>query len=175
MADPIWWFYLFWGAKFLYSKFGIELKEIGIPFFTIYLVSWLLGIFLGWLSSWFLKEGDGHQPGPETGNAGVRTVCPAGGAGAPYRKPASGGDAHCPGGRGALWLVGQRLFTDVGHVPQKSHRISGRIRGICRELSEALLLHSWSGKCSRISVPTDMPFPLQWPVWATWLPWESST
>ena len=50
MADPIWWFYLFWGAKFLNVKFGVNLKEIGLPFFTIYLASWALGIFLGWLS-----------------------------------------------------------------------------------------------------------------------------
>lgn len=57
MADPIWWFYLFWGAKFLNEKFGLNLKEIGLPFFTIYLVSWGLGIFLGWLSSKFMRMG----------------------------------------------------------------------------------------------------------------------
>lgn len=56
IADPIWWFYLFWGAKFLNGKYGLNLKEIGIPFFTIYLVSWGGGIFLGWLSSRFLKR-----------------------------------------------------------------------------------------------------------------------
>lgn len=57
MADPIWWFYLFWGAKFLNAKFGVNLKDIGLPFFTIYLASWGLGIFLGWLSSKFIKIG----------------------------------------------------------------------------------------------------------------------
>lgn len=57
IADPIWWFYLFWGAKFLYEKHDVQLKEIGLPFFTIYLVSWVLGIFLGWLSSKFMKIG----------------------------------------------------------------------------------------------------------------------
>ncbi|MEI8205193.1 MAG: MFS transporter [Bacteroidota bacterium] len=57
MADPIWWFYLFWGAKFLNAKFGLNLKEIGLPFFTIYLASWGLGIFLGWLSSKFMEMG----------------------------------------------------------------------------------------------------------------------
>ncbi|MCK9413292.1 MAG: MFS transporter [Prolixibacteraceae bacterium] len=57
VADPIWWFYLFWGAKFLNEKFGLNLKEIGLPFFTIYLVSWGLGISLGWLSSKFMKMG----------------------------------------------------------------------------------------------------------------------
>lgn len=57
MADPIWWFYLFWGAKYLNVKFGVDLKTIGLPIFTIYLASWGLGIFLGWLSSKFIKSG----------------------------------------------------------------------------------------------------------------------
>jgi ACS family hexuronate transporter-like MFS transporter len=67
IADPIWWFYLFWGAKFLNEKFGVNLKEIGLPFFTIYLVSWGLGIFLGWLSSKFLKMGWGINKGRKFG------------------------------------------------------------------------------------------------------------
>ena len=50
IADPIWWFYLFWGAKYLNGKYGLNLSEIGLPFFTIYLVSWFGGIFIGWLS-----------------------------------------------------------------------------------------------------------------------------
>jgi MFS transporter, ACS family, hexuronate transporter len=57
IADPIWWFYLFWGAKFLNSKFGLNLQQIGLPFFSIYLLSWIGGIFIGWLSSAFLKRG----------------------------------------------------------------------------------------------------------------------
>jgi ACS family hexuronate transporter-like MFS transporter len=66
-ADPIWWFYLFWGAKFLNEKFGVNLKEIGLPFFTIYLASWGLGIFLGWLSSKFMKMGMGINKGRKFG------------------------------------------------------------------------------------------------------------
>ena len=56
IADPIWWFYLFWGAKYLNTKFGLVLSEIGLPFFAIYLASWGGGIFLGWLSSKLLKK-----------------------------------------------------------------------------------------------------------------------
>jgi ACS family hexuronate transporter-like MFS transporter len=67
MADPIWWFYLFWGAKFLNGKYGLNLREIGIPFFTIYLVSWGGGIFLGWLSSKFLKRGWSLNKGRKMG------------------------------------------------------------------------------------------------------------
>jgi ACS family hexuronate transporter-like MFS transporter len=57
IADPVWWFYIFWGAKYLHTKFGLNLSEIGLPFFTIYLASWGGGIFLGWLSSRLLKNG----------------------------------------------------------------------------------------------------------------------
>ena len=56
IADPIWWFYLFWGAKYLNTKFGLVLSAIGLPFFTIFLASWGGGIFLGWLSSKLLKK-----------------------------------------------------------------------------------------------------------------------
>jgi MFS transporter, ACS family, hexuronate transporter len=67
IADPIWWFYLFWGAKFLYSRFGVNLKAIGLPFFTIYLVSWGMGIFLGWLSSNFMRKGYSLNKGRKLG------------------------------------------------------------------------------------------------------------
>ncbi len=67
MADPIWWFYLFWGAKFLNGKFGLNLKEIGLPFFAIYLASWGLGIFLGWLSSKLMKSGFSLNKGRKLG------------------------------------------------------------------------------------------------------------
>jgi MFS transporter, ACS family, hexuronate transporter len=67
MADPIWWFYLFWGAKFLNEKYGVDLKDVGLPFFTIYLISWAIGIFLGWLSSKFLRMGFGINRGRKTG------------------------------------------------------------------------------------------------------------
>lgn len=67
MADPIWWFYLFWGAKFLNEKFELNLKEIGLPFFTIYLASWGLGIFLGWFSSKLMKSGLSLNKGRKLG------------------------------------------------------------------------------------------------------------
>ncbi len=67
VADPIWWFYLFWGAKFLNEKHGVNLKEIGLPFFTIYLASWGLGVLLGWLSSKFMKMGYGINKGRKLG------------------------------------------------------------------------------------------------------------
>jgi ACS family hexuronate transporter-like MFS transporter len=67
IADPIWWFYLFWGAKFLNEKFGVNLKEIGLPFFTIYIVSWGIGMLMGWFSSRLLKGGMSLNRGRKLG------------------------------------------------------------------------------------------------------------
>lgn len=67
MADPVWWFYLFWGAKFLHDKYGVNLQEIGLPFFSIYLLSWIIGVGLGWLSSYFMRIGLGLNRGRKFG------------------------------------------------------------------------------------------------------------
>jgi len=57
LSDPVWWFYLFWGAKFLYIKYDIEIASLSIPFIIIYATADFGGIFFGGLSSWFLKKG----------------------------------------------------------------------------------------------------------------------
>jgi MFS transporter, ACS family, hexuronate transporter len=56
-ADPVWYFYLFWGAKFLHSKFGISLTELALPLIVIYMVAYGGGIAGGAASSWLLKTG----------------------------------------------------------------------------------------------------------------------
>jgi MFS transporter, ACS family, hexuronate transporter len=56
-ADPVWYFYLFWGAKFLNSKFGINLKELALPLMIIYLVAYCGGVGGGAMSSWLLNKG----------------------------------------------------------------------------------------------------------------------
>jgi ACS family hexuronate transporter-like MFS transporter len=56
-ADPVWYFYLFWGAKFLHARFGINLNEIAIPLVIIYAVGYGGGIAGGAISSWLLKKG----------------------------------------------------------------------------------------------------------------------
>jgi len=56
-ADPVWYFYLFWGAKFLNSRFGVELKGLALPLVIIYLVAWAGGISGGGISSLLLKRG----------------------------------------------------------------------------------------------------------------------
>jgi MFS transporter, ACS family, hexuronate transporter len=56
-ADPVWYFYLFWGAKFLNARFGVELKGLALPLVIIYVVAWSGGIAGGAVSSFLLKKG----------------------------------------------------------------------------------------------------------------------
>jgi MFS transporter, ACS family, hexuronate transporter len=57
VTDPIWWFLLLWLPKFLYSKYGIDLKNVGLPLFTIYAISMGGSLFGGWFSSHLIKKG----------------------------------------------------------------------------------------------------------------------
>jgi len=57
LADPVWYFYLFWGAKFLNSKFGIDLKEMALPLVSIYVIADFGGIAGGGISSLLMKRG----------------------------------------------------------------------------------------------------------------------
>jgi MFS transporter, ACS family, hexuronate transporter len=56
-ADPVWYFYLFWGAKFLNAQFGVELKGLALPLIIIYIVAWSGGMAGGAISSALLKKG----------------------------------------------------------------------------------------------------------------------
>ena len=56
-TDPVWWFFLFWLAKFLNSRFGIDLKNIGLPLVIIYLISIFGSIAGGWISSYLIRKG----------------------------------------------------------------------------------------------------------------------
>lgn len=57
VTDAVWWFYLFWGAKFLAETFDLKLKDIGIPFFIMYLLADGGSILGGYLSGYFIKKG----------------------------------------------------------------------------------------------------------------------
>jgi len=56
-ADPVWYFYLYWGAKFLNSTYDIDLKELALPLVTIYVIADLGGISGGAISSFLMKRG----------------------------------------------------------------------------------------------------------------------
>ncbi len=57
MTEIPWWFYLFWGAKFLDTQFGVSLKQVGLPLIVIYVMADVGSIGGGWLSSALLKRG----------------------------------------------------------------------------------------------------------------------
>src|SRR5213596_3785005 len=57
MADPIWWFYLYWLPKFLDAKYGIKLAQVALPLIVVYLVADVGSIAGGLLSSRFMKRG----------------------------------------------------------------------------------------------------------------------
>jgi len=57
LADPIWWFYLYWLPKFLDSTYGIKLAQVALPLITVYLIADVGSIGGGWLSSGLIKRG----------------------------------------------------------------------------------------------------------------------
>jgi ACS family hexuronate transporter-like MFS transporter len=57
LTDAIWWFYLFWFAKFMNETFGVNIKSIGAPMITVYLLADIGSIAGGWQSSWLLRRG----------------------------------------------------------------------------------------------------------------------
>ncbi len=60
-ADPIWYFYLTWLPDFFNSNESLQhklnLKDIGLPFLFIYIISDLGSVFFGWLSSRLIQSG----------------------------------------------------------------------------------------------------------------------
>jgi ACS family hexuronate transporter-like MFS transporter len=57
VTDAVWWFYLFWGAKFLAATFDVNIKNIALPFFVIYILADGGSIFGGYLSGAFMRKG----------------------------------------------------------------------------------------------------------------------
>jgi ACS family hexuronate transporter-like MFS transporter len=57
LTDSIWWFYLFWFPLFMNDKFGVDLKRIGLPMITVYVLADFGSVGGGWLSSWLMGRG----------------------------------------------------------------------------------------------------------------------
>jgi ACS family hexuronate transporter-like MFS transporter len=57
LCSPIWWFFLFWSAGFLYDKFGVDLEHIGWPLVIVYLTADVGSIGGGWLSGRLMRAG----------------------------------------------------------------------------------------------------------------------
>ncbi|MFD2934427.1 MFS transporter [Spirosoma flavum] len=60
-ADPVWFFYLTWLPDFMLTNNQLDrkldLKNFGIPFLIIYVVSDIGSIFFGWLATQLMKNG----------------------------------------------------------------------------------------------------------------------
>ena len=57
LTDSVWWFYLFWFPLFMADTFGFDLRTIGLPMVTVYLLADVGSVGGGWLSSNLLKRG----------------------------------------------------------------------------------------------------------------------
>ena len=61
MTDAVWWFYLTWLPTFFNDNKAftekLDLKQVGIPFLVIYLVSDGGSVFFGWLATKFIGMG----------------------------------------------------------------------------------------------------------------------
>jgi ACS family hexuronate transporter-like MFS transporter len=57
VTDGVWWFYLFWGAKFLAEQFGVDIKNIGLPFLIIFIMADAGSLIGGYVSGALIKKG----------------------------------------------------------------------------------------------------------------------
>jgi MFS transporter, ACS family, hexuronate transporter len=57
LTDPAWWFYLFWGPKFLSSHFHVTLTQMRVPLMVIYFGASFGSVFGGWLSGMWMRRG----------------------------------------------------------------------------------------------------------------------
>jgi ACS family hexuronate transporter-like MFS transporter len=57
LTDAVWWFYLFWGGKYIAETFDLSIKGLGLPLIIIYVLADIGSIGGGWLSGFFLSKG----------------------------------------------------------------------------------------------------------------------
>ncbi|MBN2194793.1 MAG: MFS transporter [Polyangiaceae bacterium] len=57
LTDSIWWFYLFWFPLFMKDQFDVDLRSIGPPLITVYLLADVGSVGGGWLSSFLIGRG----------------------------------------------------------------------------------------------------------------------
>jgi ACS family hexuronate transporter-like MFS transporter len=57
LTDPVWWFWLFWAAPYLNKRFGVDIKNIGLPLVIIYNLATVGSIGGGYLSQGLMRAG----------------------------------------------------------------------------------------------------------------------
>jgi ACS family hexuronate transporter-like MFS transporter len=106
LTDSIWWFYLFWFPLFMNDTFKVDLKTIGLPMITVYLLADVGSVGGGWLSSRLLKMGWTPNAARKTAML-VCALCILPVAMAPRVNPATGQWV-------AVWLVGVAAAAHQG-------------------------------------------------------------
>lgn len=66
LPDAVWWFYLYWTAKFLDRNFGIPLSKLSLPLVAIYLIADVGSVGGGWISSSLIRRGWSVNAGRKT-------------------------------------------------------------------------------------------------------------
>jgi len=56
LADPIWWFFLFWLPSFLKEQYGLTGTQVSIPIALVYTITTVGSIFGGWLPKRFMEK-----------------------------------------------------------------------------------------------------------------------
>jgi MFS transporter, ACS family, hexuronate transporter len=57
LTDAVWWFYLFWFPLFMSDTFKFDIRTIGLPMITVYLLADVGSVAGGWFSSHLIKRG----------------------------------------------------------------------------------------------------------------------
>jgi len=57
ITDAVWWFYLFWGAKFLAKNFAVDIDNMGLPFLVIFILADAGSLIGGYMSGLLIKKG----------------------------------------------------------------------------------------------------------------------
>jgi len=57
LTDPVWWFMAFWLPSYFNSRFGLDLKNLGLPLAVIYVATSLGSVIGGWVSSRLIARG----------------------------------------------------------------------------------------------------------------------
>lgn len=57
LADPVWWFYLYWLPKFLDTRYNVKLSGLALPLIAVYVTADVGSVGGGWLSSRLIARG----------------------------------------------------------------------------------------------------------------------
>ena len=128
LTDPVWWLYLFWIPDFLNRLYGLNIKQMGMPIVTIYLITDVGSIGGGWLSSFLIKRGWSINAARKTAMLDLRHRRDADRVRATGQQPLGGRAAGVARGGCASGLVGEPVHAGLRHVPAARRRLGRRLR-----------------------------------------------